>query len=425
MIPRPHRLVAALVAVLLAACGTDLPAPNGGQLAKSDKPRLSASSVPAADVTEQAHDDTAFAFDLYAQLAPTPGNLFFSPHSISTALALTWAGARGQTASDMASALQFSMPAERTHAAFNALDQALQSRAQVGTSEDGGPFKFNVANAIWSQVGMDLQQPFLDTLAQDYGAGVHLEDFVQAPAAALSDINGWVSQNTAGKIPKLLEAGDVTDATRMVLTNAVYFNASWKTPFEESATQDAPFHALDGSTPTVSMMHAGLETAYAQGSGWEAVEIPYSNPDLSLTVIVPAQGQFGAVEGQLSAAFLDQVIAAEGPADVTLALPKFDITTKAHLKGALMALGMGSAFDDADFSGIDGQRDLAIGDVIHQATVRVDEAGTEAAAATAVIILGSAAPANPVTLTVDRPFILALRDRPTGAVVFLGRVTQP
>jgi serpin B len=399
----------------------------GDEMIQSSQARLSAGAVPAADVAQQSLSNTTFAFDLYAQLAKTPGNLFFSPYSISSALAMAWAGAAGDTATAMANTLAFTMDAGRVHPAFNALDAALASRAQNGTSEGGGPFQLSVANALWGEKGLPYQPQFLDVLKENYGAGVRIEDFLDSPEPARADINGWVSQNTGGKIPMLLGQGTITNDTRVVLTNAVYFNGAWANPFDPMFTESAPFHLLGGTTTMVPEMHEALQTVYASGSGWQAVELPYSNQALSLTVILPDDGQLAAVEAQLSAAFLDGLTSAERPAQVTLGLPRFNAQTQASLRDPLTALGMGQAFtkDSADFSALDGEKDLFISDVIHQATVSVDEKGTEAAAATAVILTGEAIAIQQVTLTVDRPFLLALRDRPTGAVLFAGRVVTP
>lgn len=419
-----RRAALALAATLLA-CGGTPPAPISGRLQQSSKPRLSAASVPAADVRAQAHDNAAFAFDLYAQVRDQPGNLFISPYSISSALAMVSAGARGASLAAMDGALHFQLPAPRLHAAFNALDAALASRAQVGTSATGGPFTLSVANALWVQDGLGLQQDFLDTLAQNYGAGVHLEDFLRASEPARAEINAWVEQQTAGKIPELLRAGDVDANTRLVLSNAIFFSGAWATPFDPQQTHAGDFHALDGSTAQVPLMHLAHSLGYARGQGFAAVELPYSNRDLSLMVLVPDPGQLANVEAQLTVGLLDQTTAALAPQQVLLDLPRFSATTHAKLRPALTRLGMGPVFDDgADFSGIDGLHDLHVADVVHEATVQVDEAGTEAAAATAVVMAGNAA-STPVSLTVDRPFLLVLRDLPTGSVLFLGRVVAP
>jgi serpin B len=406
----------------LVACGGGAAQSDG--LVMAQPPRVAATA--ADDVGTQVHDDSDFAFALYGQLARQPGNLFFSPHSVSSALAMTWTGAAGATSVDMAAALRFSMPQDRVGAAFSSLAATLRSRADGPGGESGAAFKLAVVDALWAQRGTPLQQPFVDALAADYGAGVHLEDFVAAPESARGEINAWVSDNSAGQIPELLADGAITSGTRLVLTNAVYFSGAWRMPFATSATVPAPFHALDGTTPSVPQMNGSFSTAYAAGAGWQAVELPYSNPALTLTVIVPDAGSFAAVESQLSGEFLAALLAAEKLAQVSLALPKFAASTRASLEQPLAALGMGGAFSQstANFSGIDGKRDLVIDDIVHQATITIDENGTQAAAASGTVVRPTLA-YQPVTLTIDRPFLVVLRDLPTGALLFVGRITQP
>ncbi len=420
---RSWLLATAALPLLLGGCGGG-PSP-GGETVESSQPRLDGTTVPMADVTTQAQNNATFAFDLYGQLDGAKGNLFFSPYSVSSALAMTWAGAAGDTATGIATALDFTLPPAEAHAAFDALDQVFATRAKIGTSASGsGPFALNVANALWAQKGLLLETPFLDTLAEDYGSGVHVENFATASDPSRLDINAWVSRHTNGKIPMLLGPGTITAQTFFVITNAVYFSGAWAQPFKTADTAAGTFHSLDGTTSSVQLMHGGGIGGYAQGTGWQAFELPYSNPNLTLTVVLPDDGQFETVEAGLTSAFFNAAVAAEAYKEIVLTLPKFSATTQASLKDALTALGMGTAFGaQADFSGIDGAHDIQLGDVIHQATVTVDEAGTEAAAATAVIGVGSAAPPT-VTVTVDRPFFIVLRDIPTGSILFLGRITQ-
>jgi serpin B len=322
----------------------------------------------------------------------------------------------------MATALDFTLPAPRVHAAFDSIDLALQTRAQTGSGANGGPFVLDVANALWAQSGLTLEQPFLDTLATDYGAGVRLEPFATAPDSARTDINAWVDGKTDGLIPQLLGPGSITNDTLFVITNAVYFSGAWQTPFEKSATHSATFNNADGTTATVQMMSGSYSGAGFVGSGFTAVEIPYSNPDLTLTLIVPDAGQLSTIEAQLSESFFANITHSEMNAEVALSLPRFTATTQASLKAPLSSLGMGAAFSaGADFSGIDGAHDIIIGDVIHQATITVDEDGTQAAAATGVVGVGTALLPS-IALVVDRPFILVLRDLPTGTILFLGRI---
>ncbi len=427
MSAQPRTFATAALALFCAAvgCGGSGP-PAGDDIIKSNQPRLDGTTVPAADVAQQAADNEAFSFNLYAQLkGTTTGNLFFSPYSVSSALAMTWAGAANDTATAISTALDFSLPQARAHAAFDAIDQELASRAKMGTSANGqAPFALNVANALWAQKGLTLETPFLNTLAIDYGAGVHIEDFAGAPDPARAAINAAVSSATDGKIPMLLGPGTITTDTRFVITNAVYFSGSWATHFDATLTKSATFNEGDGSSASVPFMNGTFLTTYGSGTGWQSVELPYSNPDLTLTIVVPDAGQLAAVEAQLSASFFDGLVAAEQVADVTLSLPKFSATTQASLKTPLSTLGMTAAFEPtADFSGIDGAHDLLIGDVIHQATVTVDENGTEAAAATAVIGVGSVV-LKSETVTVDRPFFIVLRDVPTHSILFVGRISH-
>lgn len=408
----------------LAACNGQQP---GGQLVKSRQSRISAASVDPSVVAAQAADNTQLAFDVYAQLKGTPGNLFFSPYSISSAMTMAWAGAAGNTATQMASALELNQSPANVLGAFNALDAALASRGQSGSSEGGGPFQLNVVNAIWTQQGAPLEAPFLDALAENFGAGVRTEKFSTAPEAARADINAWVDDNTGGKIPTLLQPGTVTSDSRLFLTNAVYFDGSWDSAFDAQDTKPAPFNALDGTTPTVQMMNQTYSGRYSQGTGWQAIDLPYSNNALTLTVIVPDMGQFASIETQLSATFLAGVLAAEEQDQITLGLPKFTATTKADLVPTFKALGLTDAFTSlADFSGIDGAKDLAISTIVHQAVIDVDEKGTKAAAATAIGIGATSGMTTQksVTLTVDRPFFIVLRDIPTNTALFVGRITQ-
>ena len=417
-------LALAVVAALLAGCG--LKGAGGvvkADVAKSDKARLpgDASAVP-----ELVAGNTHFALALYGVLFDKGTNLFYSPYSISEALAMTYAGARGTTEQEMAQALHFTLPQERLHAAFSALDQALASRGANVAKEQGERFSLHVANALWGQQGYPFQPAFLDVLAQNYGAGLRLLDFKGAPEPARQTINRWVEEQTAEKIKDLLPEGSIDALTRLVLTNAIYFNAGWLHPFEVSATQDGTFHLLDGSTVTVPMMHESESLGYGQGQGWQAVELPYVGGELSMVILLPDEGQFEAFARGLDAAKLGDALSAIGPAQVALRMPRFKFEAGTRLKDALSKLGMAQAFSrDADLSAMTGQPDLYIDNVYHKAFVAVDEKGTEAAAATAVVMELKAMPAQPKEVTVDRPFIFLIRDVETGAILFLGHVVNP
>lgn len=409
-----------LVLALLAACGgsdgVDIPE------VRSDLARDLTPAVTPAELTELVDGNTAFATDLYQRVRGEPGNLFMSPHSISTALAMTYAGAAGDTATQMAQALHFTLPEPQLHAAFDALDLALASRATQAHG-DTIPFRLTTANALFGQDGWPFVPAFLDTLAQFYGAGVRVLDFEADPEAARTTINDWVEDRTNDRIQDLLPPGSITANTRLVLANAIYFSAAWSTPFEASQTADRPFHLASGATVDVPTLHANGEYAYGEGPGFRAAELTYDGEQLSMIVIVP--DELAAFEAAFDADALAGVIGSLTPHEVDLSLPKFRFDAPLGLKDHLIALGMRDAFDDgADFSRIDGARDLVIQDVLHKGFVAIDERGTEAAAATAVIIGDTSVPEH-ATLAVDRPFLFAIRDRPTGAVLFLGRVVDP
>jgi serpin B len=271
---------------------------------------------------------------------------------------------------------------------------------------------------------MPLEEPYLEALAARFGGGLRLVDYKTQTEEARALINGWVDAQTEHRIPELLVPGVLTPATRLTLVNAVYLKAPWQTPFSADATKAGTFTRADGSTVQVPFMAATESLRYASGDGWRAVEIPYIGGSLAMTVILP--DDLATFERALSADSLAAITGALADAQVALALPKFGIETKAELASILAALGMPSAFDDrADFSGITTAEQLVISNVIDQANIDVDEKGTEAAAATAVVMRATAIPAEPVTLRVDRPFLFALHDIPTGAVLFLGRVGDP
>ena len=419
-------MVLILVASALPGCS---PAgePGGAvkaEVLQSDKPRLAAASLEEARVPELVAGNNQFAIDLYHVLFDKRGNLFYSPYSISLALAMTYAGARGETQQQMADVLRFTLPQELLHPAFNALDQALASRGE--TLKEEQRFRLNIANAIWGQQDFDFLAAFLDTLAQNYGAGLRVLDFVKAPDDARQTINQWVEEETEDKIKDLLPAGSISSDTRLVLSNAIYFNAAWKYPFEESITQDGPFHLLDGSEVTVPMMRESERLGYAQGAGLQAVELPYVGGELSMVILLPAAGRFEEFVEGLDGRQLEAVLADMSRIEVQLTMPRFEYESGFRLKDALRRLGMTDAFGgEADFSGMTGGLDLFISDVYHKAFVAVDEEGTEAAAATAVVMDLTAAPGTPVEVKVDRPFVFLIRDIESGAILFLGHVVNP
>jgi serpin B len=404
------------------------PPPKAGTLVQSEKVRDTAPNVAAADLNELVTGNNQFAIELYQKLrANDPdANQFYSPYSISLALAMTYAGARNQTQQEMAATLHF-MDQTRLHPAFNALDLALASRGENALGMDGKPMRLNIVNALWGQDGFSFLQEYLDTLGVNYGAGLRLVDFVNQTEESRQTINEWVSYYTENKIPELIPQGAIDGSTRLVLTNAIYFNAAWKNTFEEDDTQDAEFTKLDGSKTTVKMMHQTEDFKYAEGSGYQAVELPYDGEELSMVIFLPTAGTFSAFEDSLTAGKISTIIGQLGTTEVQLSMPKFKADYGFEMGDTLSQMGMPVAFDSgADFSGMTGERNLVIGEVIHKAYVLVSEKGTEAAAATGVVMeLTSAILDQPKVMTIDRPFMFIIRDIETNSILFVGRMVDP
>ena len=405
-------------------------ATDGIQTAQSSLKRDKNPNVTPDDKKTLATDNTAFAFNMYARLVKNEPkkNLFISPYSISSALAMTYAGAKGETATEMADAMHFGLPAARLHPAFNALDLTLESRGSENV-EKGDPFVLAIANALWGQTGFPFEQSFLDLLAKNYGAGMMLVDFMRATEDARIAINDWVAKQTHDRIKDLLARGTLTENTRLVLTNTIYFHAGWKDKFDKKLTTDATFHTLDSADINVKMMHmdSTLDLPYTKTNDFQAVALPYVGDNVEMMVILPEKGRFDAVEAGLTGDKFSGIIKDMKYKMGRVSLPAFGMEYKASVGKVLQDMGMKLAFSDqADFTGMAKDGGLAISDVIHQTFLKVDEDGTEAAGATAVVMSGTSVPVDPpFDMVVDRPFIFAILDRPTGAVLFLGRMLKP
>ena len=432
-----------LVALIMSGCATPqpipspapapapapsppTPAPISVNILQSEKPRITSPEVNESDFTMLVEENSAFAFDLYQLLRQDTNNVFFSPYSISQALAMTYSSARGETEKQMSDTLHFVLSQDRLHPAFNGLDIELSKRGEGAQGKDEEGFRLNIVNAIWGQEDYRFLSEFLDVLAEHYGAGLRALDFVNAPEESRITINDWVSEQTEGRIEDLIPEGAIDALTRLVLTNAIYFNAAWQFPFNEDATTDGPFYLLDGGEVIVPMMTQTESFGYTKGDDYQAVELPYDGQELSMIILLPSDGQFENFESSMVYQRVTEIISSLAGQQVNLTIPKFEFESEFSLKKALTTMGMPVAFSaDADFSGMTGNRDLAIDDILHKAFVSVDEAGTEAAAATAVIMTLTAVPAPPVVVTVDRPFIFLIRDIETGTILFIGRVVNP
>ena len=414
--------------ISLSISCSSAPAVAGFDVAASDKERDRHPQTTTLEADQLAAGNAEFALRLYGVISEKGGNLFYSPFSISQALAMAYAGARGETETQMADTLHFTLPQAKLHQAFNWLDLELAKRGEGAKGADDKGFRLNIANSLWAQNGFDFQKEFLDTLAENYSSGIRLVDFVADTENARVTINRWVEEKTENRIKDLLQPGVVNDLTRLILVNAIYFNAAWEHQFPKELTSDAPFNTLDGPPATVKMMHSseGEGMEYVKGDGYEALDVPYDANELTMTILLPDEGNYIAFEKSLNARKLDAITATMQPSTVILSMPKFRVESQFSLSDALTKMGMPIAFTDAaDFSGMDGRRDLIIQDVIHKAFVDVTEAGTEAAAATAVVMGITSAPMSPIYFNVDRPFIFLIRDNPTGAILFAGRVLNP
>jgi serpin B len=400
--------------------------PAAGEVLKSDKERITSPDVSTSEQALLVEGNSIFAFELYQALKGEEGNLFYSPYSISLALAMTYAGANGETAQQMADTLQFLLDQDSLHPAFNSLDAELAKRGEGAEGKDGEGFRLNIVNAIWGQKDYEFLPAFLDVLAENYGAGLRILDFMTETEKSRLTINDWVSDQTEGRIEDLIPQGAINELTRLVLTNAIYFNAAWAYLFDEEMTADGLFYLLDGEQVSVPMMKQTESFAYTEGEGYQAVELQYDGDELSMVVLLPEAGQFEAFEEGLQSQQVDAIIKNLHNTRITLTMPQFEFDSEFSLKDTLAGMGMPIAFSsNADFSGMTGNRELLISDVMHKAFVAVDEAGTEAAAATAVIMELTAVPEPPVEVTIDRPFIFLIRDIKTGTILFVGRVMNP
>lgn len=377
------------------------------------------------DLSAVVAGNTEFGLALYQQVRGLPGNLFLSPHSLSTALAMTAAGARGRTAEDMAQTLRFRLPGERLHAGFAALNDRLQSVQQAGQ------IQLSVANSLWLQESFPLRDDFLALTKKYYGAAVQSVDFVRQTESARQTINAWVEKETRNKITELLKPGMVDELTRLVLCNAIYFKGNWAMQFDKQLTQPADFHLAADKVVRVPMMRqTDRQYRYKEFDGFRALELPYAGKAVSMVVLLPdTVDGLTALESRLTGSDLGrwlELLVAAAPAEIHVYLPKFTITSEFALGRVLAAMGMGSAFAaNADFSGMTGAPNLCISEVAHKAFVEVNEEGTEAAAATAVVMRLTAVPAPPKEFRADHPFLFLIRENSTGAVLFMGRVVDP
>ena len=428
-----RKILFALAALLVYGCVNE--PVNTNRVEQGDGKFLTARSLESRDVipvsdsrvAEQAQSINQFASRMYKQLVEGNKNLFFSPYSITVALGMTDAGAAGETAEQIRSTLQVTLAGEDLHAALNGLDRSLETH-----SDETEKLELNVVNSIWQQNGLLIKDTYLDLLARHYDAGVNLLDFRKNPDSCRIIINDWVCEQTKSRINDLIPPGSIRTSTELVLTNAIYFMADWLFSFDAEKTDNQEFQLLDGESVLVPTMKLESENGkvkllYTEAENVRVLELPYKGRRIAMDFILPDSGMFSDFESNFSAeelsGLLDKLDTTELP---PVRIPKFQFTTESiSLTKAFMSLGMTAPFSGADFSGITDQCNLAISDIIHKAFIKVDEKGTEAAAATAVIIERTSIPSSQPYFIADRPFIYLIRDTQTKAILFMGRVMDP
>jgi len=417
-----------LASVCQLSCGkSGEPEPAAGPTAPTEpagpEPAEPAEPAPteqvgAAELTTLTASNTRFALDLYRKLASEDGNIAFSPVSVSFALAMTYAGARGETAAEMKSTLHFEQQPDKVHAGFADLLRKLTSSAD---------YELAVANRLWGDKASKFLPAFLDLTEKYYGAPLAEVDFRGDPDGARVAINEWVAKQTRDKIEELLKPGIITAITRLVLTNAIYFKGKWEEEFEEEMTKDGPFYTPKGKVE-VPMMHQLEGFSIHSDDSLQVLELPYKGGNVVMYVFLPrARDGLPALEKSLDADSIQAWTGMMAREQVNVQLPRFEARSSFGLKPMLEALGMKLAFSDAaDLSGMNGAKDLFITAVVHEAYVKVDEEGSEAAAATAVVVGEKAArPQKPADFIADHPFLWSIYDKKSSSILFLGRVVDP
>ncbi len=384
------------------------------------KPAMQAKAQ--SNVETVVRGNAAFALDLYQQLRPIEGNLFFSPYSISTALAMTYAGARGNTETQMAQTLHFTLGQSALHPAFAALE------ARLRDVQEKGDILLSIANALWPHVEYSFLETFLALTKEFYGVSITPVDYT-ATEAARQQINAWVEEKTQDKIKNLIPPGVLDRLTRLVLVNAIYFKGNWASQFAKERTQTAPFLVTPSQKVAAPLMTQEHSFRYGETERLQILELPYVGNELSMLVLLPkAVDGLAALETDLTAPNLAQWTSRLWETEVRVFLPKFKVSQGFLLNGALAKMGMVDAFDmcQANFSGMDdNEKGLYIGAVLHKAFVDVNEEGTEAAAATAVVMKSRGPVAPPPIFRADHPFIFLIRENSTGSILFMGRVVAP
>lgn len=381
-----------------------------------------ADTIGADELQALVGGNSTFALDLYARLKTTDDNLFLSPYSISACMAMTYAGARGDTAKQMAQTLHFSTNQNQLATAFGELQE------QLNATEQKKGIELAVANGMWGQKGHPFLPAFLSVVRTTYQANLNQVDFRTQAEPMREEINDWVSNKTKGKITNLLQPGMVDSTTRLVLMNAINFKGQWTRQFNKTNTTYAPFSVTSSQKVQVPLMNLSADFKYAEVEGLQLLELPYAGGDLSMVVLLPKEIRgLNGLESSLNGRTLESWLTQAREEKVNVSLPRFELTAQFSLASTLAEMGVGDAFSPAaDFSGMDGARDLFISAVVQKAFVDVNEEGTEAAAATGTVMKMLAVMPQPTTVfRADHPFIFLIRDNHSGSILFLGRVIDP
>ncbi len=418
-----------------------MPAPTApGEVVSSDRERDTSPDIDDEAFTAFTRDNRDFSFALVDQLRAGEGddaNIFVSPHSVSSALAMLYAGADDATREQMADTLRFVLADDELHSAFNRLDLALDERTKRRLGDDGDPFELSIVNRAWGQRGLDYLDTYLDRIALDYGASITTVDFTDSPDQIRNDINTWVEEQTHDRIQNLLADGSISPDTRFLLVNAIYFYGSWQHPFDEDDTEDRDFHRLDDTTTEVPTMYQEESFGYFRDDQTVGVSLPYVGGDVSLIGLMPAEedADFPGWDEQFDRAAFDEFTDEMESREVRVYFPKFEAETDYQMSEPLKAMGMVDAFDDcdADFSGITGiepctaYESLYLSEIFHQTFISIDEEATEAAAATAGVMQAAASAEQDPTPVVrfDRPFHYVIYDHDTETILFYGRMVDP
>ena len=412
------KYVVFFLVLILSGCAS----PSGVSSSDPDNASSDAtgdSSPTPVDPQHVAQANNAFAFDLYKKINSEGTNLFFSPYSISSALAMTYSGAKGATRQQMSEVLGFYSD-NPTHArGYHSLQKHLDS---LNREE----LQLNMANSLWCQQDYDFQRDFLDINRDYFSAAIRQVNFKSQYQKVRKHINQWVEEQTNQKIKDLIDQGVLDRMTRMVLVNAIYFNGKWEHPFSEDQTRQDTFYPTATQEIKVPFMNQSIWVPYHEEQLYKAVEIPYSNGELSMLILLPARhADMSELESKMNGAFYENLTDSMRRQKVNLTIPRFKLQAKYQLNDPLRQMGMTSAFDgEADFSGMTGDKDLYISEVVHQSFVEVNEEGTEAAAATGVVMRKTSVLASK-SLKADHPFLFMIRDQKTHAILFMGKMQNP